>query len=159
MLGKRAPDISGEAWFNVTHLPALAQERVKQGELVRPGTDLAEHVILLEIWDYSCRNCIDTFSHLRDFWKKYRDQKFLVIGVHTPEFAFERDSDKVQDAIIRFSLDYPVVNDSDYATWDRYRCKVWPRLLVIDREGKIRYDQKGSGRYEQLEAAIKEALQ
>lgn len=158
LVGGRAPDISGEAWFNVTSLPEVARKKVLAGGDLRFREELAGLVTVVQFWDYSCINCLHTLPHLREWWKRWREEKFLIIGVHTPEFEFAHDADKVESAVLRFELSYPVVSDPDFVTWQRYGNKVWPRILIVDLRGVIRLDRKGEGGYEEMEAKIEELL-
>lgn len=158
LIGKRAPDISGEVWFNKASLPKVAQARIKLHKPLRFANDLAGNVVLIDFWDYSCVNCVKTLPYLREWWKRYRNLKFLIIGVHTPEFGFGKDPDKVRNAILRFNLNYPVVSDPDYLTWKRYNNNVWPRKFLVDAQGVTQYDRKGEGGYEETEQAIQKLL-
>lgn len=158
LVGKHAPDISGQKWFNETALPEAVREKVKRGESLDIRRDLAGYVVLIDFWDYDCIHCINAMPHLREWWQKYKDRKFLIIGVHTPEFEFAKDPEKVESAVLRFELNYPVVSDPDYTTWERYRTKAWPRELIIDAQGMVRYDHTGEGDYEAKENIIQQLL-
>ena len=102
-------------------------------------------VILLDIWTYSCINCIRTIPHLNELYKKYGDQGLQIIGLHTPEFAFEKVQANVEDAVKRFGIKYPVVLDNDFSTWNAYGNHYWPRTYLIDMDGYIVYDHIGEG--------------
>ena len=115
-------------------------------------------VVLVDFWTYSCVNCVRTFSHLRDWHKRYSDKGLTIIGVHTPEFDFERDEKNVKAAIKRFKLPYPVVLDPDYAIWNLYANRWWPRHFLISKNGSIVYDHVGEGGYAETEMAIQRAL-
>lgn len=158
LTGKRAPDVNGEAWFNAESLPEAVRKRTASGEPLRFKEEFRGYVVLIEFWTSSCRSCMNTLQFMHKLWHTYRSQKFLIIGVHTPEFNFERDPERVGDAVIRFNLNYPVVSDSEYATWDKYHSKTWPRILIVDQAGKVQYDQAGEGRYEAIEGKVKELL-
>lgn len=158
LTGKHAPEISGEKWFNEMALPEAVQQKVKRGEPLDIQRDLAGYVVLVDFWDYDCIHCINAMPHLREWWQKYQGQKFLIIGVHTPEFEFAKDPEKVESAVLRFELNYPVVSDPDYTTWERYRTKAWPRELIVDTEGIVRYDHTGEGDYETKENIIQQLL-
>lgn len=158
LVGTKAPDVSGSAWFNVSALPPAVQKKVAAGEAICLSRDLAGSIVLIDFWDYSCINCINTFPYLREWWKRYHTYNFFIIGVHTPEFEFGKDPDKVQSALLRFDLSYPVVSDPAYETWKRYGNTVWPRELVVDRTGKIRYDHKGEGNYQMTEKKIQDLI-
>ena len=116
------------------------------------------HVILVDFWDYSCINCIRTLPHIEGWYKKYKDLGFEVIGVHTPEFAFEHKVDNVKAAVAKFGITYPVALDNDYATWRAYNNSAWPTSYLINKEGSIVFKHVGEGNYTELENAIRQEL-
>ena len=120
--------------------------------------DLHGKVVLVDFWTYSCINCIRTLPHLVAWDTQYRDQGLVIVGVHTPEFEFEKDTQNVQAAVKRYGIEYPVVQDNDYATWNAFKNRYWPRKYLIDAEGYIRYDHIGEGAYEETEMKIQELL-
>lgn len=158
LIGRPAPVVSGEKWFNITSLPISARQKVQAGKEISVGEDFAGKVLLIDFWDYSCINCVNTLPYVRQWWERYRSYGFIVIGVHTPEFEFAKDPDKVQSALLRFSLSYPVVSDPQYETWKRYQNHVWPRELLVDSAGIIRYDHQGEGNYQVTEKKIQDLL-
>jgi cytochrome c biogenesis protein CcdA/thiol-disulfide isomerase/thioredoxin len=115
-------------------------------------------VVLIDFWTYSCINCIRTLPYVTSWNEKYKDQGFVVIGVHTPEFAFEQKKENVAEAIKKYNITYPVAQDNDYATWQAYSNRYWPAHYLIDAEGNIRYTHFGEGKYEETEAAIQALL-
>jgi thiol-disulfide isomerase/thioredoxin len=115
-------------------------------------------VILIDFWTYSCINCIRTLPYINKWYETYKDQGFVVIGVHTPEFQFEKATDNVQTAIQRFNIKYPVAQDNNYATWGAYNNQFWPAKYLIDKEGKIVYQHFGEGNYELTETAIRQLI-
>ena len=115
-------------------------------------------VVLVDFWTYTCINCLRTLPHLIDWDKKYRDQGLIIIGVHTPEFEFEKKRENVEMAIEKYGIKYAVVQDNDYATWRAFRNRYWPHKYLIDAEGYIRYDHIGEGGYEETEIKIQELL-
>ncbi len=115
-------------------------------------------VVLIDIWTYSCINCQRTLPYLRAWYEKYKDQGLEIIGVHTPEFAFERVQKNVQTAVTEFGITYPVVLDNTYATWNVFGNQFWPRKYLIDIDGFIVYDHAGEGSYDEAEKAIQRAL-
>lgn len=117
-----------------------------------------EKVVLLDIWTYSCINCQRTIPYLKAWDKKYRDLGLEIIGLHTPEFAFEKVQANVEKAVKGFGIEYPVVLDNDYATWNAYGNNYWPRKYLIGSEGNIVYDHIGEGNYAETERAIQKAL-
>ncbi len=127
------------------------------GWLNSDGTSLKElrgKVVLIDFWTYSCINCIRTLPHVTGWYEKYKDQGLVVIGVHTPEFAFEHKKENVAEALKRYSIHYPVAQDNDYATWQAYNNRYWPAHYLIDAEGNVREVHFGEGGYEETEAAI-----
>ncbi|WP_407520702.1 cytochrome c biogenesis protein DipZ [Methylobacterium oryzisoli] len=115
-------------------------------------------VRLIHVWTYSCINCIRTLPYIRAWEARYRDQGLRVIGVHAPEFAFERDIDNVARAVRRFALPYPIAIDNDFRIWRALRNSYWPALYIIDAEGRIRHHQFGEGGYAQSESVIQDLL-
>jgi thiol-disulfide isomerase/thioredoxin len=136
----RAPElVAGGQWFNSEPL-TLASLRGK--------------VVLIDFWTYSCINCQRTLPYLKAWYDKYKDQGLEIIGVHTPEFAFEHVQSNVEKAVADFGLKYPSVLDNDYGTWSAFGNQFWPRKYLIDLDGFIVYDHAGEGNYAETEAAI-----
>ncbi len=115
-------------------------------------------VVLIDFWTYSCINCIRTLPHIVEWDKKYRDKGLVIIGVHTPEFEFEKVAENVQAAIDAHGIEYPVAQDNNYATWNAWKNRYWPHKFLVDKDGKIRYDHIGEGGYEETEKQIQELL-
>jgi cytochrome c biogenesis protein CcdA/thiol-disulfide isomerase/thioredoxin len=115
-------------------------------------------VVLIDFWTYSCINCIRTVPYVRAWAEKYKDQGLVVIGVHTPEFAFEKKIDNIKKAINGFDIGYPVAVDNDYKIWRAYSNNYWPAHYLIDSKGNIRYHHFGEGNYRKTEQAIQEFL-
>jgi thiol-disulfide isomerase/thioredoxin len=115
-------------------------------------------VVVVDFWTYTCINWQRSQPYVRAWAAKYRNQGLVVIGVHTPEFAFERNVDNIRPALERFRIDYPVAVDSDYAIWQAFGNHYWPAVYVIDANGRIRHHQFGEGDYERTEAAIQQLL-
>jgi len=139
-----APELTaGGQWFNSEPL-TLSQLKGK--------------VVLVDFWTYTCINCIRTLPYLKNWYAKYKDKGFVIIGVHTPEFEFEKDANNVARAIADFGLEYPVMQDNDYATWRAYDNRYWPAKYLIDKEGRIRYTHFGEGAYDETEKVIQELL-
>lgn len=120
---------------------------------------VGKRVILIDFWTYSCINCLRTTPYLNAWYKKYKDKGLVIVGVHTPEFAFEKDYDNVAAAVKRLGMTYPVVQDNNYGTWNAYQNRFWPRKFLIDIDGYIVYDHIGEGGYDTTEQRIQEALQ
>jgi thiol-disulfide isomerase/thioredoxin len=119
---------------------------------------VGKKVILLDFWTYSCINCQRTLPYLTAWYDKYHDQGLEIIGVHTPEFDFEKNIDNVRQAVQKFGIKYPVVLDSNYGTWQAYRNNYWPHEYLIDIDGFIVEDHIGEGDYDKTEAAIQQLL-
>ncbi len=115
-------------------------------------------VVLVDFWTYSCINCIRTLPYLEAWDQKYRDKGLVIIGVHSPEFDFEKDYSNVQTAVQKFGIMYPVVLDNDHATWGAYGNLYWPHDYLIDADGFIRSDHIGEGGYSDTEAEIQKLL-
>ena len=120
--------------------------------------DLKGKVVLVDFWTYSCINCIRTIPYLVDWNQKYADKGLVIVGVHAPEFEFEKNADNVKDAVKRFGIKYPVIQDNDKGTWNAYENQYWPRKYLIDHEGYIRYDHIGEGGYTETERVIQALL-
>ena len=119
---------------------------------------IGKKVILIDFWTYSCINCQRTTPYLNAWYQKYKDQGLVIVGVHTPEFDFEKIYDNVAKAVKDGGIKYPVVQDNNYATWQTYENQFWPREYLIDIDGYIVHDHIGEGGYEESERAIQAAL-
>lgn len=140
-----APDFVGiTKWLNTDKSLSIANLKGK--------------VVLVDFWTYTCINCIRTLPHVTSWYNKYKDDGFVVIGVHTPEFAFEHDTANVENAIKMFHILYPVAQDNNYATWNNYNNQYWPAEYLIDANGNIRRTEFGEGEYDQTEMAIQQLL-
>ncbi len=115
-------------------------------------------VVLVDFWTYSCINCLRTLPHLKAWDRAYRNVGLTIVGIHSPEFAFERVSDNVRSAVRRLGLDYPVGLDNDFATWRAYRNDYWPSKYLVDRSGRVRYEHYGEGAYGETESWIRRLL-
>ncbi|SAK92562.1 redoxin domain-containing protein [Caballeronia calidae] len=142
--GMQAPDFAGiDNWINSAPLD-LEQLRGK--------------VVLVDFWTFDCINCAHTLPHVKDWYARYRDKGLVVVGVHTPEYAFERDIGNLKKAVAKYGIEYPVAQDNRYATWNAYNNQYWPAFYLIDQNGKIVYSHFGEGRYAQTEEAIRGLL-
>jgi len=139
----RAPDFAPGAWINSSPLHIDA---------------LRGRVVLTDIWDFTCINCIRTLPYLIEWHRRYAEHGLTLVGVHSPEFDFAKDKRQVEAAARRFGLTYPIVLDNAYETWIAYANRVWPAHYLIDRNGYIRYSQYGEGGYRELELAIQMLL-
>ncbi|MBI2054554.1 MAG: redoxin family protein [Candidatus Sungbacteria bacterium] len=122
------------------------------------GEFVGKRVVLIDFWTYSCINCQRTTPYLNAWYEKYKDKGLVIIGIHTPEFEFEKDYNNVRAAVDKFGIKFPVVLDNDYSTWTAYRNQYWPRKYLIDIDGYVVYDHIGEGAYEETEKKIQEAL-
>lgn len=142
--GVKAPElIPGGVWFNTKPLTM---------------SELKGKVVIVDFWTYSCINCQRTLPYLREWNKKYKDKGLVIIGVHAPEFEFEKNEKNVANAIKDFELTYPIVQDNNFATWNAYSNRYWPAKYFIDKEGFIRYSHFGEGAYDESEKVIQELL-
>jgi len=141
----KAPEFTGITnWLNTSGPLSLAQLKGK--------------VVLIDFWTYTCINCVRTLPHVVALYNKYKNYNFVVVGVHTPEFAFEKDSKNVQNAIKQFNIDYPVALDNDYQTWNAFDNRYWPAEYLIDANGKIRKTHFGEGEYDEMESTVRGLL-
>jgi thiol-disulfide isomerase/thioredoxin len=141
---KKAPEFTGVTSYINTNGTKLS--------------DLKGKVVLVDFWTYSCINCIRTLPYLVDWNQKYSDKGLVIVGVHSPEFEFEKNIDNVKQAVTRFGIKYPVLLDNDHGTWNAFQNSYWPRKYLIDSEGYIRYDHIGEGGYVETENAIRNLL-
>ena len=139
-----APELGNSVWLNTDAPLRLA--------------DLRGKVVGLEMWTFGCINCQHVIPSLNSWYAAYRDQGFVLIGNHFPEFDFERDLQHLRQAVNQAGIEYPVAQDNDGATWDAYHNSYWPSLYLIDKRGRIRYVHVGEGAYAETEANIKSLL-
>ncbi len=146
-VGLAAPEIPDQSgpWFNSNQL--------KISEL-----NSENKLVLIDFWTYSCVNCLRTLPHIKKWHEKYSSMGLVIIGVHTPEFEFEKDSKNVSDFIKKEAIAYPVVMDNDYKIWNSFANRYWPRKYLIDTKGIIRLDHAGEGSYKETESSIQNLL-
>jgi len=120
--------------------------------------DLKGKVVLIDFWTYSCINCIRTQPYLKDWYSTYKDSDFVIVGLHAPEFSFEKNPNNVRDAVKKAGLEYPIALDNDFSTWNAYQNQYWPGTYLLDKEGKVRRYHGGEGEYKQTEQAIRALL-
>ena len=120
--------------------------------------DLRGKVVLVDFWTYGCVNCTRTLPHVTRLYDTYQDRGLVVVGIHTPEFPFEKVTSNVQTAIKRHGIKYPVAQDNDYATWNAYHNQYWPAQYIIDRNGTIVFEHAGEGQYDEMERMIQKLL-
>ena len=141
-----APELAGiTGWLNSE--PFTLMDRKEMGK-----------VVLVDFWTYTCINCIRTLPYLRSWYDKYADAGLVVLGVHTPEFAFEHLRENVVKAMAELGVEYPVAQDNDYATWNAFSNRFWPAKYLIDSDGYVRYTHFGEGAYDETERRIRELL-
>lgn len=138
-----APDFANDTWINSQPL-RLA--------------DLRGKVILVEFWTFGCINCQRVEPYLNDWYKKYKGDDFELVGVHYPEFQYERDVDAVQAYTLRQEIYYPVAIDNEALTWRAYQQRYWPTRYLLDQAGIIRYKHIGEGAYPETEALIQQLM-
>ena len=144
----QAPDFTGtQEWFNTPGGESLSL------------SDLRGKVVLIDFWTYTCINCIRTLPYLEAWQQRYGRDGFTVVGVHSPEFPFEKDADNVRDAIRQNHLTYPVVQDNDLATWSAWGNQYWPSKYLVDAQGDVRDAHFGEGSYDETERAIRTLLE
>ena len=145
VIGKAPEFTETQQWFNTDGKPLSIQ-------------GLRGRVVLIDFWTYTCINCLRTLPHVEAWYRKYGGDGLVVVGVHTPEFPFEKEAGNVASAISGNGLTYPVVQDNDYGTWNAYRNQYWPAKYLIDARGRIRYVHFGEGSYGTTEKAIRSLL-
>jgi thiol-disulfide isomerase/thioredoxin len=122
------------------------------------AADLQGKVVVYDFWTYSCVNCVRTLPHLRSWYDRYRQDGLVVIGIHSPEFDFEKDHGNVTGAVKRLNVDYPVALDDDMAIWNQFGAQYWPEKWVADRQGRLRYQDVGEGNYGTTEDVLRRLL-
>jgi thiol-disulfide isomerase/thioredoxin len=144
LAGKPAPELSNlRGWINTSPL-------MMEG--------LKGKVVLLDFWTYSCVNCVRSLPHMKLLHKEYAGDAFVLIGVHTPEFEFEKLPENVASAVKRFGIGYPVAIDSENTTWKLYGNQYWPRQTLVDSKGTVRWEHAGEGDYDKMEDRIQDLL-
>ena len=115
-------------------------------------------VVLVDFWTFDCINCAHTIPSVKDWYARYHDKGLVVVGVHTPEYAFEHKTDNLQNAVKRFGIEYPIAQDNEYATWNAYGNQYWPALYLFDQHGRLVYSHFGEGNYAETEKTIRGLL-
>jgi thiol-disulfide isomerase/thioredoxin len=159
--GIRVPFLHGFFTGQIDSRAELASLERANGWLNSPpltATDLRGKVVLIDFWTYTCINWRRTLPYVRAWAEKYRNQGLVVIGVHSPEFAFEEDINNVRWAVRDMKIDYPIAVDSGHVIWSAFKNQYWPALYFIDAQGRVRYHHFGEGAYEQSEMIIQELL-
>ncbi len=159
---KKLSGNNGEDYRDNNGIFPAAPEFIPGGEWINSSPltieSLKGKVVLVDFWTYTCINCIRTFPYTKSWYEKYKDQGFVLVGVHTPEFEFEKNAVNVKKAVKDFSITYPVLQDNNYATWKAYQNRYWPAHYLIDAQGRIRHTHFGEGEYEETERIIQDLL-
>jgi thiol-disulfide isomerase/thioredoxin len=142
---------------NARQSPALTEGTWYNSE---PTTleNLRGRVVLVDFWTFGCYNCINTLPALKSYDAKFRDQGFTIVGVETPEFDGEKNPSNLQRSIAKHGIKYPIVTDYDGETWRAYDVQAWPTIIILDKQGRIRYTHIGEGAYDMQEKVIKTLL-
>ena len=138
-----APELAAGDWIN--------SKPLKLGEL-------RGRVVLIEFWTFGCINCRNTLPFIKDWHNRYREKGLTVIGVHSPEFAEERNVETLRGQIASLGISYPVVTDNEYQTWHAYDVAAWPTTFLVDKQGRIRWKHVGEGAYDKAEQLIQKLL-
>lgn len=144
-VGTMAPDLAGISSFINTDPFTLEALR-------------GNKVVLIDFWTYTCVNCIRTLPYIKEWHQKYADAGLVIVGVHAPEFEFEKLESNVQMAVDEWGIEYPVALDNNHVTWDAFMNRSWPAKYLIDKDGTIRYSHFGEGRYTETEDEIRKVL-
>ncbi len=144
--GKRAPDFAGGGpWFNTAGKALTIQS-------------LQGKVVAVEMWTAGCYNCLNVLPSLKQWDARYRDQGLVIVGVHSPEFSYERSEEYVRKSVAKLGVRYPVVMDNGFKIWRAYNNVYWPTIYLVDKKGIIRYQHIGEGAYEETERMIRQLL-
>ena len=153
---RKAPGLGGlHAYINTGD---DAGEAGGGGTAGRLAEEIDGKVVLYDIWTYSCINCVRTLPYITAWAEKYADDGLVVVGIHSPEFEFEKDESNVRRAVEKHGITYPVVMDNDMEAWDAFKNRYWPHRYLADHEGYIRYDHIGEGAYEDTERVMQSLL-
>lgn len=136
---KKAPTLKEGKWINSE---SLTLEGMKG------------RVVIVDFWTFGCYNCRNTLPTLKKFDETYREKGLTIIGVHSPEFDYEKELKNVQSNVNKLGIKYPVVTDNDFETWNAYGVRAWPSIFILDKQGRIRYMHIGEGRYSEQEQVI-----
>ena len=146
-IARDIPNVEGiDAWLNT-------DEALTIQELVGEG-----NVVLVDFWTYTCVNCIRTLPFVRDWWSRYEDDGLVILGIHTPEFEFEKDHENVAEALLTYEIEWPVAQDNDRVTWRNFENRYWPAKYLFNSHGEMIYSHFGEGAYGETEQKIRNAL-
>jgi thiol-disulfide isomerase/thioredoxin len=138
-----APDLATGNWIN--------SEPIKL-------KDLRGRVVLIDFWTFGCYNCRNTLPFIKGWHDRYRDKGLVVVGVHSPEFDYEKNLENLRREVTSLEIHYPVVSDNDYQTWNAYNVEAWPTVFLLDKKGRIRWMHVGEGDYDEAERLIQQLL-
>jgi thiol-disulfide isomerase/thioredoxin len=144
--------------FAAVHLPRFDGATGWLNSPPLESDDLLGNVVLAHFWTYTCINWLRTLPYVRAWFERYAEHGLVIVGVHTPEFPFERDRDNVREAARAMRVDYPIALDPDYAVWDAFSNRYWPAVYIADSDGRIRYEHFGEGSYDETERVIQKLL-
>jgi len=142
-IGMRAPEITNDTWLNAQPMSLSA---------------LRGKVVMVEFWTFGCYNCRNVEPYVKEWHRKYAGQGLVIIGVHSPEFRYEHDIEKVREYVSKHDIQYAVAIDNDFSTWNRFGNRYWPAMYLIDKGGVIRYVRIGEGGYTETERLIRTLL-
>ena len=125
---------------------------------IRSMRELRGKVVLIDFWTFGCINCIHTLPYVQKWHQTYKDQGLVVLGIHAPEFSYERKLENVMAAVKKYGLTFPVAIDNGFKLWRAYKNRFWPAMYLIDKKGMVRYMHFGEGRYKDTEVAIVQLL-
>ncbi len=120
--------------------------------------DLRGRVVLIDFWTFGCYNCRNTLPFIKGWHDRYREKGLTVVGVHSPEFDYEKKVENLRREVASLEVHYPVVSDNDYQTWDAYNVAAWPTIFLLDKQGRIRWMHVGEGGYDEAERLIQNLL-
>lgn len=149
---------------DVSHLPvgppppALTDAKAWLNSTPLTPTNLQGKVVVYDFWTYSCVNCVRSLPYLRSWYDRYRQDGLVVVGIHSPEFDFEKDHGNVASAVKHLNVDYPVALDDDMAIWNQFGAMYWPEKWIADRQGRLRYQDIGEGQYSTTEDVLRKLL-
>ena len=153
-------DTRRDVLINARHAPAAPA--LAEGTWINSSSltlkELRGSVVLVDFWTFGCYNCRNTLPALKRFDELYSKQGLTIVGVHAPETDYEKDLDSVRRQVVSLGIRYPVVTDNGYETWRAYNVEAWPTVVILDRQGRIRYTHIGEGQYEEQETIIKKLL-
>jgi len=153
----RAPELSGDVWFNRDELPLPAREAVASGKPVRFGHEITQPTVV-NFWNYECVDCGDLIPTLRSWWHELQQQGLFVVGVHTPTYESESRADNVESAVLRFGMTYPVLSDAGLINWQEWKAVARPQLFLVTEQGLVKKKVGNMERLPQFEATVRQLV-